>query len=122
MNVLALQKAIGDIQPLLNANLGKAHEEMMDSKISKGAYNMCLFRHGSALQLSGLSSNDIDFDKALDAAALFIIDARSMIKDLPLSEQKAAEEKVQAYRDFLIEKGLTATNKLFDIPCKPSVS
>jgi len=117
--ITQLQARVTDILPLLDANLKAAYNEWMNGKISRGAYEYCLSRHGSAISMIGRNPIELNEDIVFKIGATFFIDLRSAIKDVPAVEMERAQKKIDDLLSFYVKSGFTETNKFLEIPALP---
>lgn len=115
MNLQLLKERVTSVMPILNANLSAANAEWMRGDIPRGAFEYCLSRHATALEL--LSRDDIDVEAAYRACAPLTIDIRTGLKDM--QDKTQTEGVMEAWLDCFRAAGFTEMNSFFGIPAKP---
>ena len=110
-----LRERVKSIMPILNANLSAAHDEWMSGKIARGAFEYCLSRHATALEL--LSGENFDIETAYRACAPLTIDIRSGLKDT--NDNGKTEEVMAAWIECFRNAGFTEMHRLYNIPIRP---
>lgn len=115
MNLQSLKERVTSVMPILDANLSAAHDEWMSGKIARGAFECCLSRHATALEL--LSLDDIDPERAYRACAQITIDLRSGLGDM--QDKTKTDGVMEAWLDCFRAAGFTEMHKMLEIPVKP---
>lgn len=116
MSLQSLKNLVSRAMPILDKNLHAAHSEWMSGEIARGAYEYCLSRHTTAIEL--LSLDDIDPERAFRACAPITIDLRTGLKDM--QDKTQSEGLMEAWLDCFRSAGFSEMHPLFDIPYKPN--
>lgn len=118
--VVQLQNRVTAVMPLLNENLTAAHRDWMDCVIPRGAYEYCLSRHATALNLLGADERLLEPDLTFKACSTLFIDLRAAMNDMPANKKQEEQAKVDALLALYVANGFTEMHPLFNIPSKPA--
>jgi hypothetical protein len=115
MELQALKASLNNVLPILNANLGAAYNEYMDSTIPAGAYGYVRSRHETALAV--ISRDDIEPEQAYKACAALTLDLTSGIT--LMDDAADAEAKLQGWWKCYRDAGFTDIHSFLKIPVQP---